>query len=185
MKKYPLIIIIVFLLLSSAVFYGYNYVYPRVVAHAIVSKQYVGLLPEKFKDRIELISDTVNQRVSRMFEITEDNGVTMDDLLNAIDEIEEQEVRNALAELYETDIQSVEQVYEIGVKHIKIQSFDPQVLRAPFIEHVKLHHVKKGLKYIKRHDLQNQMSSKSARSIAKQILIQKKEKIQSKADIKD
>ncbi len=185
MKKYTISAVIVFLVLASAAYYSYRYVYPQMVAEAIVEKKYTGFLPEKYQLKINMISDTANKKVSQIFEITEDKGISIDDLLNAIDEIEEEHVRNALAELYATDLQSVEAVFDIGVKHIKIESFDPELLRGAFIEHVKMHHVKKGLKYIRRHDLENQISSKSARSIAKQVIIQKKEKIQNKADITD
>lgn len=185
MKKKTLLLVsaIIILLIIPIMYFGYFYVYPKVVAEAIVSKKYTSIIPQRYRDEFNLISDTINVRVSRMMEITQDKGITIDDLLQAIDEIQEDDVRNALAELYETDLQSVEQVYLIGRKHIDIQAFDPELLKPAFLKHVKMHHIERGLKYIRRHNLENQLDAQSGRRIAKQIIIQKKDKIMKKSDV--
>jgi hypothetical protein len=164
-------------------YFSFQYFYPRIVADAIVSNRYSEIIPKRYRDQFTLVGDTINQRVTRLLEITEDKGITINDLLMAIDEIEEQDVRNMIAELYVTKIDSIEQVYEIGTRHIKITIFDPELLKEPFLRHVEVHHVRKGLKYIKKHDLENQLSAKSGRKIAKQIIIQKKDKIMKKAKV--
>ena len=187
MKKNKIIIIVfsLIILLISIGYLGYLYVYPKIVADAIVHKKYASVIPERYKDGFNLITDSINYKVSDVMKISEENGITIDDLLKAIDEIREEDVRNALEELYQTDLQSIEQVYNIGRKHIKFQAFNPDLLKDSFLKHVKMHHVERGLKYIKKHDLENQLDVESGKRIAKQIIIQKKEKIMKKSDVKE
>ncbi len=173
------------LLFMSILIVGYYYVYPRMVAEAIVSKKYTSIIPMQYRDQFNSISDTINVRVSKMMQFSEEKGITIDDLLLAIDEIKEDDVRDALNELNETDLKSIEHVYMIGRKHIDFKAFDPDLLKSAFLEHVKMHHVERGLKYIKKHDLENQLDAPSGRRIAKQIIIQKKDKIMKKSVVKE
>ncbi|SMG41733.1 hypothetical protein SAMN05661096_02816 [Marivirga sericea] len=187
MKKNKIIIVVFSLttLLITIGYMGYLYVYPKIVADAIVNKKYASIIPERYKNGFNLITDSINNKVSDVMKISEDKGITIDDLLKAIDEIKEEDVRDALEELYKTDLQSIEQVYSIGRKHIKFQAFDPDLLKDSFLKHVKMHHVERGLKYIKKHDLENQLDVQSGKRIAKQIIIQKQEKIMKKSKVKE
>ncbi len=184
-KRILLIAIVLIFLTIPFIYIGYRYVYPKMVAEAIVSKKYTSIIPQRYLDDFNLISDTINSKISKVMVITEDKGITIEDLLKAIDQIKEKDVRDALEELYQTDLETVEQVYLIGRKHIDFEAFDPDLLKSSFLEHVQMHHIERGLKYIKRHDLENQLDAESGRRIAKQIIIQKKDKIMKKSDVKE
>ena len=167
----------VFMLLSSL--FMYYYVFPRLVAKAIITEEYSKFIPRRYQQNFKATNENVNEFLSK----SQQNGVSIEDLLSAIDEIKEQDVRNALEELKSTKLDSVEQIYNIAYKHIKISSFDPVLLKPTFLKHVKMHHIKKILKYIKRNNLESSLTAKSAKRIAKQIILQKKDKIMRKSNV--
>ncbi|MFT4739241.1 MAG: hypothetical protein ACI83B_000271 [Sediminicola sp.] len=181
MKK--IIIVLSVLLLLGLLGYGfYHFYYPKLIAEAIVNDKYDKIIPKKYQPKFKVFKDSVNSKVDQLVEVAGINHMSFENLLEGIDEVQEEEVRAALAELKRTKITKVEQVFDIGMKHIHINSFDPEVLRDVFIKNVQLKHIKKGLKYIEQHELQESMSPETAKAIIKQILLQKKEKVLKKAD---
>jgi hypothetical protein len=181
MKKL-LITLSILLVLALGGYMLYQHYYPKMVADAIVNDKYNKVIPKKYQPKFKELKDSVNNKVDNLMDVAEVNNVSFDQLIEGIDEVQEDDVRAALDELKNTKIKSVEQVFEIGKKHIKIDSFDPEILREAFLKNVQIKHIKKGLRYIETHDLLNKMDPETAKAIAKQLILQKKEKIEQKTE---
>ncbi len=181
MKKLPYAIALLLVVVVSAYFI-YQHFLPKFIARAVVSSELSSYMPEKYKSTIESLEDSINSKAENVIRITAAYDVSFELLLNAVDEVKESDVRAAFKELDTIKITNVEQVFDIGKKHIKIDSFDPEILREAFLKNVEIKHVKKGMRYVKNHDLLNTLDSETARNIVKQILIQKKEKIEKKLE---
>ncbi len=182
-KKLVLILAIILCLIAVTGWYYYKVAFPKMVAEAVVNKKYPRLMPEKYREGLASVGDTLDTRIQHLIEISESKGISLDELITGIDQIQEDQVRNAVNEVLSTKITNVEQVFDIGIKHIKVQAFDPEELRGPFLENVNLQHIKKGIRYIKTHRILEEMDPDTVRKIARQILIEKRKKIVDKVDV--
>lgn len=169
---------ILFVIVLSS-FFIYYYIFPFIIAKAFVSEEYLKYIPQSYQQKFQATNNNLDEFISK----SQQNGISIEDLLSAIDEVKEQEVRNALDELNSTKLHSVEQVFNIVYENIKIKSFDPVTLKPAFLKHVKMHHIHKILNYIKTNNLESNLTAKSAKRIAKQVIIQKKDKIMKKSKV--
>lgn len=185
------IIIVIFLLAIvglGASWYYYKKELPKIVAEAVVNDEYddyPSIMPEKVVRTIEASKKEVNKRVDKVIKTTKTAGITVEQLIQGIDEVKEEDARKMTKVLLQTEIISVEQVFDMGVKHLQIDAFDPELLREAFVANVEMQHIKRGLKYIESNDLLNTMGADMARDIAKAVIRAKEEKIREKANIVD
>ncbi len=164
-----------------AAFFSIRYYYkerlPQAVADAIVKDEYPAIVPEKVVKKIKVASKEVNTRLETVITTTETQGITIDQLIQAVDEVKEDEVRKTLDILYNTDLRSADQLFDIGIENIHIQAFDPAVLRESFVNNVKMKKVEKALKYIKDNELADALSPDVARETIKRMILTKQEEI--------
>lgn len=172
----------IFIFFCSGLYIAYKSLYPRIVAQAVVDKKYINLLPKKYNEKINTISDSVNSKLDNVIASSSNNGINLNQLEEAVMEIKREDVELIYMKLRNTKISSVEQVFDTISNNLKLKSLNVESLREPFLYHVEKRHIKKGLKYIETHDLFNTIDEESARQIALQILKQKEVKIKKKLE---
>jgi hypothetical protein len=181
MKKL-FIVVSLLIVLGIGSYIAYKVLYPKIVAQAVVDKKYINLLPKKYNEKINVISDSVNSKLDNVIASSSTEGIDLNQLENAVLEVKREDVELIYMKLRNTKILSVEQVFDTISENLKLKSLNVESLREPFLFHVEKRHIKRGMKYIETHDLFNTIDEESARQIALQILKQKEKKIKKKLD---
>lgn len=170
----------IFMVICLGLYLAYKVLYPRIIAQAVVDKKYINLLPKKYNEKINVISDSVNSKLDKVIASSSNSGININQLEEAVLEIRREDVELIYMKLRNTKISSVEQVFDTISNNLKLKSLDVESFREPFLFHVEKRHIKRGMKYIETHDLFNTIDEESAKQIALQILKQKESIIKKK-----
>jgi hypothetical protein len=170
MKK---LIIIMGMLLVACVggYIGYKLFLPEMIAHSITEEPH-SLVPDKIKHRLKHIRKPVNDGALAVVEAMHSSGVTMEQVLKAIDEAKEQQAFAFLDELNRTRLHSPDQVFSMAKKHFPV-AFDVEIFRKPFNQKVSMAAIRKGIRYANIYKEKDEFDAATAKSVAKKILLQK------------
>ena len=198
-KKSLLRTIIVLVILAVGGWVMYEFYLPKIIANVVVKTEKVQRLDsileskldkhiqEKEKEietKLATLTPQERKTVKVVRTLSEDTlAVDFDLLIQAIENVNAQQVLQTLDELNEVEINSNSQVFDIAKKNIRVNEFDVELLRPVFMAHIKVRHIKRCLNYINGNDLTSNMSVKVAREIAKKMFIEKKEKIEKRLGI--
>jgi hypothetical protein len=161
------------LVLGTICFIIYRLYFPDIVADAIISQEEVPVyIPRRIKAKIEYYKAPANQGAEVIIKKMHESNITLDQLFEAIDNTTDDQLMAMLQELSTTTITSADQVFTIMKKYIEAD-FDMETFRKPFTEKVNLKMIKKGLYFAKAYN--NEIDSKTAKSIVKKILLQKEQ----------
>jgi hypothetical protein len=173
MKKVRLIVISI-LLLAFAGYLAYQLYLPVMVAKSF-SSDTSPLLPKDIQVKVEKVKKPVNESAELIVKrIHQSDDVTMDDLLNAIDNVTEEQALAFLDELNKTEIKSTDQVFSMTKKHFPVD-FNVEIFREPFSEKASVPLIRKCIKYANIYKRREEIDAETAKSIAKRILLQKEE----------
>jgi hypothetical protein len=173
MKRVRLYVISI-LLLACAGYLAYQLYLPVMVAKSFSSRT-SPLLPKELQVKIEKVRKPVNEGAELIVKsVHQSEDVTMDDLLNAIDNVTEEQALAFLDELTKTQITSTDQVFSMTKKHFPVD-FNVEIFRKPFSEKASVPLIRKCIKYANIYKRREEMDAETAKSIAKRILLQKEE----------
>jgi hypothetical protein len=172
MRKLPLVFAGL-ILTSVAGYVAYEVYLPQMIAESITSEP-VAFVPDNIQDRIQKIRRPVNDGAEVVVETVYKSGVTMDQILKAIDEANEEQAFAFLDELNSADLQNPDQVFNIAKKHFPVE-FDVEIFREPFNKRVTIAAIRKGVRYANIYKDREEFDSGTAKSIVKRILLQKEE----------
>ena len=176
MSKKIILIVLGIACLGLAGYFVIQAFLPEMVAEAIVyDKELPSYVPRKIKNKIEKIKKPLNENAEAVISTMHKSGVTLEQVLKAIDNTSNDQAYAMLDELNETQIKNTDQVFEMAKRHFKVD-FDVEAFRKPFHDKVSMNLIKKGLRYANRHRRDGDIDPESARSILKRILIQKEQK---------
>jgi hypothetical protein len=161
------------LLVICAAYMAYQLYFPVMVARSIVNET-SSFVPENVKTRLQKIRKPVNDGAQSMVETMHKSGVTMDQILKAIDDAKEDQAYAFLDELNHTKIENTDQVFSMAKKHFPVE-FDVESFREPFKAKVSLAQVKKAIHYANIYKRRDEFDAFTAKTIAKRILLQKEE----------
>jgi hypothetical protein len=179
MKVNRTVLIICFLIaLTIGSYIAFKIYMQKMIAHAIVSpNELPSYLPEKVKEKVKKVKVPVNQGAEAIIiTMQQSQKVTLDQILKAIDNVTEQQAYAMLDTLNNTKIQNTDQVFDIAKQHFPVD-FDVEIFRKAYREKVSMRLIKKGISYGNRFKKNQDMDFESARSILKQILIQKEHEL--------
>jgi len=170
----------IFGVLAIVIFGGYigykKIILPRYLAKLILDeKDAPSIIPNRYAKRLVKARKRINAGVDSTLVVIHRNNITMDQLLKAIDDVKDEDVYWCLDELNSIRITNSDQVFDIGKKYFK-PDFDVELFRPDFRRYVTLPMIKKGLKYANKQRDDPEMDSETAKTIAKQILIEKEKK---------
>lgn len=183
MKKKILIGLgVTLLIIIIAGFYFYKKVVPEMAAKAIVKGEYSVLVPKKIQKKVNAVRGKVNNRVEKALMATSSNGVTIDQIFEAIDQVDKSEIEKTYNIISSEKITDPHEAFKIAYENIKIEAFDPMILKPVYDEIINKGHIQMGINVIKNNNLLENLDMQMARSVAKQIILQKKEEIESRTD---
>lgn len=170
MKSAKLILFsVVFLTLAS--YFAYHAYLPIMVAKSITSDSVSVFMPTDLKIKIEKIKKPINKISKDVITEIHHSGITIDDVLKAIDEAKEEQALSLLAELNNTEIESTDQFFNLAKKHFPV-NFDVEILRASFNAGVNVNQIRKGIQYADLYKDRDEIDVATAKSIVKRILLQ-------------
>jgi hypothetical protein len=181
MKKGIIISLVIFIALGIIAYGFYQFMFPQMVAKAIVSDDSPPYIPKRILNRIDDFRVPINKSSEDIVREIHHAGIPMKKILTAIDETSEEEAYTLLDELNRTPIKNTDQVFDIIKKHFD-PGFDAEVFRKPFIENVDMKMVQKGMKYANMNRKTKDVDVETARAIIKQVLIRKEKELELKTD---
>jgi hypothetical protein len=176
MKKVIITSLIIFVALGIMAYGFYQFLFPQMVAHAIVSDDSPPYIPKRILNYIDDFRVPINKSSEDIVREIHRAGIPMKKILSAIDETTEEQAYIILDELNQAHIKNTNQVFDIIKKHFDT-GFDAEVFRKPFIENVDMKTVRTGMKYANINRKTKDVDAETARAIIKQVLIRKEKEL--------
>lgn len=173
MKKL-LIISFVLIALAGVGYYGYQHFVATVVANSITSESDHSWMPFQVNTKINRIKKPVNEMAAEVVKRAHDANLSMDDIIQAIDEAKEEQAYAFLDELNTTEIENTDAVFSMAKRHFPVD-FDVEIFRESFNNRITVNHIQRGIKLANEYKDQEELDAETAKSILKKILLQKEE----------
>jgi hypothetical protein len=165
----------IIVLIAISGYITYQLYFPAMVAKSIVSESSF-VFPKSLSEKISKIRGPVNVGVSSIVETVHHSGLTIDDILLAIDNATEEQANALLDELNSTEITDADHFFDLVKKHFPVP-FDVEVFREPFKQKITIRQIRKGIIYANIYKERDEIDAQTAKSIAKRILLQKEEEL--------
>ena len=168
-------------LVGFAGYVAYKVYFPQIIAESLTHES-LALVPDKIENRIQKIRKPVNEGAGVVVETAHKSVVTLDQILKAIDETEEEQAYAFLDELNRSEIESPDQVFNMAKRHFPVE-FNVEIFRKPFNDKVTIATIRKGVRYANMYKTKEEFDITTAKSVVKQILLQKEEEFRRMTNI--
>ena len=176
MKKLLKFLIVV-ALLGLIAYAGYRYYLPSMIAKTLTSEEPSSLVPEAMQEKVEKLRSKIDREVVELPALLKETRLTVDDLEIIIDRANPDQFFRAIEELKNTTLTSTDQIFDISMKHIRIDGYDLEVFRAPFVRNSSVGNIQEAIAKIDRDDFLTRISIPVLKDTAKQVLVSNKEEI--------
>jgi hypothetical protein len=105
--------------------------------------------------------------------------ISVDQVLEAVDDISEYEAYKFLDELNTTKPSKTNEVFDLAKKHFSTD-FDLEVFREPFNKHFDIDQINNAIAYANLNRKSNDVDIVTAKAILKKIIVQKEEEVSRK-----
>ena len=157
-------------------YYLYQTLVPEMIAETIVSDSIPSYVPKRFESRVEALSRPINEGTEAVVEEMHNQGIPMDELMDAIDKTTEQQVDAFLNELTRQKPGTTDEVFDIMKKYVP-SDFDAEVLRKPFTEHVDMKQIEKIIGYANDNRKTHDLDFQTTKAVLKKIILEKEEEL--------
>lgn len=154
----------------------YRTLMPTVLAEAVVSESLPGYIPKRLKTRVESMRAPINKGTEAMLRKMQESNVSVDQVLDAVDDISEAEAYAFLDELNAKNPRSTDEVFDVAKKHFSPE-FDLEIFREPFNQYFEMKQVKKAIAYANFNRKSNDVDIATAKAILKSIIIEKEKEV--------
>jgi len=181
MKKLLKFVLIV-LVLGLAAYGAYRFYLPSLIAEALTSDQPSALVPSAVREKLAKLKPEVDREIKKVPVFLKEHKIGYEDLQNIIDRASPNDFLEAYYEIAATRITSTNQVFDIGMKHIKINGYDLEIFRNLFIQNVTVEDINKAIKKIEENELLTSMSITVAKETLKKVLESSRQEIKQELD---
>lgn len=179
MKRFLLISALILLFLSIGGYYLYRAVMPEIIAEAVVSDSMPGYIPKRLQPRVEAIRKPINKGTQAMIETMHDSGISLGEVLKAVDNITENQAYAFLDEIDQNHPTSSDEVFDVAKKYFPTD-FDAEVFREPFMKHFEMKQIRNAIAYANLNRKSNDVDLPTAKAILKKIIIEKEKEVTGK-----
>ena len=172
MKKILLTVVVVVVALVVGGYLLYRSLMPKLVAEAVVSDSLPDYIPKRFQAKVEAIRAPLNQGTEAMLQTMHESDISLDQVLEAVDNISEEEAYAFLDDLNTSKPNDTNEVFNLAKKHFQTE-FDPEVFREPFNRHLNMKQINNGIAYANLNRRTNEVDIATAKAIVKKIIIEK------------
>ena len=176
MKRFLITTLLVSVVLCVSGYFIYRSIIREIVAEALVSESVPDYIPKRLKTRVEAIRRPINKGTEAFIERMHHSQIPVEDVLDAIDDISEEEVNSFLDEVNQTKPSSTDEVFTVAKKHFDTD-FDLEVFRQPFNEHLEMKQVNNALDYAITNRTSNDVDIATVKAILKKIILEKEKEM--------
>lgn len=174
--------LIKFVLLLAVVcailFAGYRYYLPSMIAETLISDEPSSLVPAEMQEKVEAVKLKIDENIEKLPVFLKENKIDYEDLQIMIDRADPAQFIRAYEEIATTRITSANQVFDIGMKHVKISGYDLEIFRAAFVKKTTVDDIQKAISKYGDNEFLTNMSFPVIKETAKRLLHSKKGEIQ-------
>ncbi|MGC1241306.1 MAG: hypothetical protein WA874_06950 [Chryseosolibacter sp.] len=171
-----LVTAIVLIVLAFGGYSLYQILMPKMVAEAVVSESLPGYIPKRLKTRVESMRAPINKGAEAMMKKMHESNVSVDQVLEAVDDISEAQAYAFLDELNKREPKNTNEVFDVAKKHFS-PTFDLEIFRQPFNQYFEMKQVKKAIAYANFNRKSNDVDISTAKAILKKIIIEKEKEV--------
>jgi hypothetical protein len=171
MKKIFSILMIIAILAVGG-YLLYRSLMPKIIAEAMVAESLPNYIPKRLKNKVEAIRTPLNEGTEAMLEKMHASEIPLDDVLNAVDNITEEQAYSFLDELNKKQPDNPNEVFDVAKKHFPTE-FDLEVFREPFNKHFEMNQINNALAYANMNRKSNDVDIATAKAIFKKIIVEK------------
>ncbi|HEU5146804.1 MAG TPA: hypothetical protein VFT90_08820 [Chryseosolibacter sp.] len=175
MKKI-LISLLILAIVGVGVYAVYRALMPSIIAEATVSESLPDYIPKRLKTRVEAIRNPINKGAEAMIHKMHASEIPLNEVLDAIDNITEEQAYAFLDEVNATKPASTDAVFDLLKKHFPTE-FDTEVFREPFNQHFRMKQVRNALAYANMNRKSNDVELATAKAILKKLIIEKEKEM--------
>jgi hypothetical protein len=150
---------------------AYRLYFPDLVAKGI-SNRHDFIIPHRFQNDFEKLAEPLRDGAMEVVVEIPKSGITIDQVLQAIDQVEEERAIALLAEINSTETKSPDHLFDLIKKHLSV-GFDIEVFRIPLTDRLAMPVIQRGIKYVNVYKSQAELDPPTVKTIAKKILLQK------------
>jgi hypothetical protein len=169
MKKL-LIFVLVIASLGLTAYGAYRFYLPSMIAEALTSNEPSSMVPAEMQEKLATLKVKVDREIKKLPVFLKDKNIAYEDLQIMIDRANPEQFRDAYDEIKSTRINSINQVFDIGLKHVKIEAYDLEIFRSTFVQYVTVNDIQKAITKIENNELLTSMSAPVIKETAKKIL---------------
>ncbi len=173
-----LIIILLTLISCLLISYGIYKLYaPTIIANELLKETEPTFLPKKIADKIKKVRTQTNQLSTDIIKDVHKSNISLDQLLNELDEVTEDEANSFLDEINSLEeLNSPDQIFDLAKKHFPVD-FDVEPLREPFRDKADIHKLETLIHKANEYRHNNLIDFESGKAIIKRILKEKEKEL--------
>jgi hypothetical protein len=157
---------------------GYRYYLPSMIAEALISDEPSSLVPAEMQEKVERVKLKIDEEIEKLPAFMKENKIEYEDIQVIVDRADPDQFIDAYREIATTRITSTDQVFDIGMKHIRISGYDLEIFRAAFVENTSVEDIQKAIVKYEDNEFLTNMSFPVIKETAKKLLDSKKTEIQ-------
>ena len=177
MKKL-LIFVLTVLVLGLTAYGSYRFYLPSLIAEALTSDEPSVLVPSGMREKLTKLKPEVDREIKKVPVFLKEHKIGYEDLQNIIDRASPDDLLDAYYEIATTRATSTNQVFDIGMKHLRIEGYDLEIFRSTFTQYVTVEDINKAIKKIEENELLTSMSITVAKETVKKVLESSRQEIQ-------
>jgi hypothetical protein len=152
----------------------YKFYLPNIVARTLASEQIPAYVPTRIKTKIEKVKKPINETAKDVINTIHKSGITIEQIMKAIDDAKEEQAYAMLDELNKTTVTNVDQVFDMGKKYFPVD-FDVEVFRDFYRKKATLPLIEKGILYANKYRNEKLINAETAKETVKKILLDKED----------
>jgi hypothetical protein len=183
MKRGLIAFILIVIVVLAGYYLGRSYILPAMIAKSISSEGPAPkYLPDKIEKTVTVLKKNVNEQVDELPKIMKELDLSFEDLIYIVEHVDADEVLNSVDELNSGKWSNTDEAYDIVVKNIHVEGYDLEKFRPLFNKKARPKKIKRILNAIEENNIRTSLSIPVARNTAKRILLDNREKIETKLD---
>ena len=124
---------------------GYRYYLPSLIAETLLSDEPSSLVPAEMQEKVEKVKLKIDKEIEKLPAFMKENKIEYEDLQVMIDRADPDQFISAYNEIATTRITSTNQVFDIGMKYIRISGYDLEIFRTAFVKNTSVEDIKKAI----------------------------------------
>lgn len=163
---------------GATVYAGYRYYLPSMIAETLMSDEPSSLVPAEIQGKVEAVKLKVDKEIEKLPAFMKANKIKYEDLQVMVDRVDPAQFIRAYEEIATTRITSTNQVFDIGMKHVRIDGYDLEIFRESFVKNTSVEDIQKVITKYEDNEFLTTMSFPIIKETAKKLLDSYKTEIQ-------